>query len=132
MDSFGQVKAAKVDPVEGIQNSTINRDIGLCLTVGFAFMLLLDQFADAASHSTHQPVPISVNDFRGGSGSAGGGVGIGANGNQLLDPKNTPTLGFIIHAAADGELIVYIVTIHLPGIVQWHLYRKYSDTTKSI
>lgn len=89
-----QAKATgKFSAIEGIEDSTINRDIGLCLMVGFAFMLLVDQFGDfIGGGNSHQPIPISVNDFRGGSSGR----------NSMAVKSNTPTLGFVIHAAADG------------------------------
>lgn len=67
-------------------SSTVNRDIGLSMLLGFAFMLVVDQFGELLSGSMqHQPIPISVQDLRS---------------PDYYTPA--PTIGFLIHAAADG------------------------------
>lgn len=61
---------------------TVNRDIGLSLLAGFAFMLLVDQLGSYLQQNTHQPLPVlSMSDLV----------------DRDLQFAPTPTIGFILH-----------------------------------
>ncbi|KAJ3306633.1 hypothetical protein HDV03_004763 [Kappamyces sp. JEL0829] len=75
-------------PSFAFNEGTISRDIGVSLLLGFGFMLMVDQFSaylQRWQQGTH--LPISVSEFVR---------------DREVAHTSTPTLGFIIHAAADG------------------------------
>jgi hypothetical protein len=64
IDQNSKLKSTTSDPIKWIQESSLNRDIGLCLMVGFVFMLLISN--SSGHESAHKPLSISINDFRDG------------------------------------------------------------------
>jgi solute carrier family 39 (zinc transporter), member 9 len=71
---------------EAEETTGFDKPIGLSLLFGFSFMLLIDQVSH--SHHQHSVVPISVSELR--------------EYEYGLQHTPTPTLGLVIHAAADG------------------------------
>ena len=88
-------------------SATAHSTVGMSLTLGFLFMLLIDQVgggghgtaasASNASGSSGASDLISV-----GSGSASGGAAVAAGGTGGARRSLTTTIGLVVHSAADG------------------------------
>ncbi|KAI8802245.1 ZIP zinc transporter-domain-containing protein [Cladochytrium replicatum] len=90
--------------------------IGPALTLGFAFMFLIDTIGNAhGSHKHSGPAHIHLSDFREGvmvsPGNSGNGGSSGPSGladrpliglRERGEQKAAATLGLVVHAAADG------------------------------
>lgn len=98
---------------EDEHKSTEHATIGMAMIVGFAMMFVVDQVSSlhvhGSSSSTHHHHEYSELSFMDGNGSSSTATSHG-NGNASPEQRSrsptsksiTPTIGLIVHAAADG------------------------------
>jgi zinc transporter 9 len=77
------MRALDPEPKEGAK---FDKTIGLSLLFGFSFMLLVDKSVNGNGHN--HSAPISVHELR--------------DMEYGFEQSSTPTLGLVVHAAADG------------------------------
>lgn len=88
--------------------STEHTAIGLALIIGFATMFIVDQLSSLHLHATHEPVATSEStgtNISSSSPSPSQPSVAGTPGGRSRSPtvrSMTPTIGLIVHAAADG------------------------------
>ncbi|KAI9275831.1 ZIP zinc transporter-domain-containing protein [Phascolomyces articulosus] len=86
-------------------SSTEHTAIGLALIVGFATMFIVDQLSSLHIHSTYEPTATSEQSASNGPPSPSNNSTGGGGGSRSRSPtarSMTPTIGLIVHAAADG------------------------------
>ncbi|KAG2225161.1 hypothetical protein INT45_009490 [Circinella minor] len=85
--------------------ATEHTAIGLALIIGFATMFIVDQLSSLHLHASHEPIATSESAGTNTSSSPSQPSVAGTAGGRSRSPtarSMTPTIGLIVHAAADG------------------------------